>query len=241
VIKRFVRAAFRRAGMDLRRCTLESAADLQLKAMLQEHAIDLVLDVGANTGQFARELRDGGYGGRIVSFEPLGSAYRELQAAAANDPGWEIAPRMAIGATEGEIRINVSRNSVSSSILPILGAHTDAAPGSAVVSQDVARLAPLDAVANDFIRADSRVFLKIDTQGYESEVLKGARQTLARALGVQLELSLVPLYDGQALLPELWEAMTQAGFDLWAMSPVFVDPKTGRLLQVDATFFRKRL
>ena len=99
-------------------------------------------------------------------------------------------------------------------------------------------MAALDSLAPHYLRADSVTFLKIDTQGYEDEVLRGATETLARVVGVQLELSLVPLYDGQKLMPELMEQVMRRGFQLWGISPTFADPQTGRMLQIDATFFR---
>jgi hypothetical protein len=82
--------------------------------------------------------------------------------------------------------------------------------------------------------------LKIDTQGYESEVLKGAPETLARVAGLQLELSLVPLYGGQKLMPEMLETVASLGFELWALVPNFLEPGTARMLQADATFFREK-
>jgi len=69
-------------------------------------------------------------------------------------------------------------------------------------------------------------------------VLDGAAEVLSRVVGLQLELSLVPLYGGQKLMPELAGRVTSLGFELWEISPAFIDPRSGRLLQVDATFFR---
>ena len=80
--------------------------------------------------------------------------------------------------------------------------------------------------------------MKIDTQGYEDRVLKGATELLNRTTGVQLELSLIPLYKGQLLYDEIIKKLEAIGFELWSINPVFTEPVTGRLLQVDATFFR---
>jgi FkbM family methyltransferase len=195
--------------------------------------------VGANTGQFGRELRKHiGYAGRIVSFEPTAAAHRELVATAKGDPNWEIAERCAIGATEGVIDINVSANSVSSSALPMLESHVSAAPDSNYTSVEKVPLHALDSLAPRWMREAHCTLLKVDTQGFEAEVLKGAKQTLSRVRGLQLELSLVPLYSGQVLLPELMAEITSLGFELWASCPAFCDARSGRLLQVDATFFR---
>jgi FkbM family methyltransferase len=234
--KRLARAA----GLEVRRFRPASSPAAQLRAMLSAHKINLIFDVGANAGQFGKELRwHVGYNGRIVSFEAMHSPYVELSLAAASDKLWEVAPRAAVGADSGTVIMNVARNSVSSSVLPMLSAHAGAAPDSCYSGTESVRLETLDVLAVDYIREDSVVFLKIDTQGYESEVLRGAPKTLARVVGVQLELSLIPLYAGQKLMPDLIEDMREMGFDLWGIVPTFADPVTGRTLQVDAAFFRQ--
>ncbi|MDJ0524424.1 MAG: FkbM family methyltransferase [Microcystis sp. M53600_WE12] len=86
-------------------------------------SVDLVFDVGANIGQYAKLLRELGYSGRLVSLEPLSSAYSRLKAISKKDQLWEIAPQTAIGNQEGEIIINIAGNSYSSSALPMLDAH----------------------------------------------------------------------------------------------------------------------
>jgi hypothetical protein len=98
----------------------------------------------------------------------------------------------------------------------------------------------LDSIVFDYLDAGSRAFLKIDTQGYEDQVLKGATTLLGRIIGLQVELSLVPLYEGQQLFDDLSRRLRSLDFELWSIAPVFVDPKTGRLLQADVTFYRSR-
>jgi FkbM family methyltransferase len=240
MVRDLIRSAFRQLGYDIRRYSPETVQDAQLGAMLTGHNVDLVLDVGANTGQFAWTLRKRiGYPGRIVSFEPMAAAHEELRKAASGDSRWEIAPRAALGAASGSILINISGNSVSSSVLPMLDTHASAAPESRYVGKETVPLVTLDEAAFDSLQASSAPFLKIDTQGYEAEVLKGAPAVLAKCVGVQIEMSLVPLYAGQVLILDLWNLMNQAGLELWSMTPAFIDPRSGRLLQVDATFFRK--
>lgn len=88
--------------------------------MLKAHEVNLVFDIGANAGQFAQSLRELGYRGRIVSFEPQSEAREQLERAASVDPLWEVAPKAAIGAEDGEIELNLAANSISSSLLPML-------------------------------------------------------------------------------------------------------------------------
>lgn len=238
--KLLIRSAVRRLGLDLTRFNPAASDDARLVAMLAEHGVNVVFDVGANTGQFGAMLRAARYKGRIVSFEPLSAARAELARVSASDSSWEIADQAAIGDADGEIAIHISGNSVSSSVLGMLDAHSDAAPESKYVGSENVPLRRLDGMAPKFLRPDSVTFLKIDTQGYEDRVLRGGIETIAGAIGLQLEMSLVPLYAGQRHFDELYADLKQSGFELWGMSPAFVDPRTGRLLQIDATFFRPR-
>jgi FkbM family methyltransferase len=205
------------------------------------HRASVVFDVGANAGQYAAGLRAQGYAGRMVSFEPLPDAHEALQRRAAGDPGWTVHPRVALGASRGEVDLHVAGNSYSSSILPMLDAHVAALPESRYVGTTRTPMETLDSVAAQYFGADDRAYLKIDTQGYESNVLRGAEECVQRFLGVQLELSLVPLYEGQALYDEQLAYFAHRGFVLWDVEPVFHDEHTGRCLQLDAVFIRAEL
>jgi FkbM family methyltransferase len=213
-------------------------ASMELVSSLRKFKIDLVLDVGANTGQFASEIRQGGYAGRIVSFEPLSQAYDELLLSSAADSMWEAYPRCALGDHNGDIEINIAGNSFSSSILPMLESHRSAAPESAYVSKEVVPIKTLDAVAGPYLKDAQAPFLKIDTQGFEWLVLDGAHDTLPQIKGIFVELSLVALYDGQYLWREVIDRLEAEGFTLWALKPEFSDPVSGRSLQVDGIFYR---
>jgi FkbM family methyltransferase len=206
--------------------------------MLALHRIDTLLDVGANQGQYAVALRQLGFRGRIISFEPLASAYAHLQRSAAKDPSWTIAPRMALGNRQGQIRVNVASETVASSVLRMRAELERAAPDISYVGSETVPIFPLDQVSGEFLSGARRVFLKVDVQGYELEVLQGAKEILAMMLGVQLELSLVPLYEGQALYSSLVNFMESNGFSIWGIIPGLVDNSSGRLLQADAIFFR---
>jgi FkbM family methyltransferase len=208
--------------------------------ILSTHGINLVLDVGANSGNFGWYLRDAGYRGRIVSFEPLSTAWEELTRESHRDPLWEVAPRMALGNRQCETTINISKNSVSSSILDMHANHLKAAPESGFIGKEHVIIQRLDSAASDYMRSDSIPFLKVDTQGYEDQVLEGASGIMKRIAGIQLELSLIPLYEGQRLFDDMTGWLKLLGFELWSMVPVFVDPQSGRLLQVDAIYFRCR-
>ena len=235
LIKKFARSL----GVEIRKsCPLESEHN-RLVLMLSAHRVDLVLDIGANTGQSARELRRAGYRGDIISFEPLSSAHQQLVQNARNDPRWTVAPRLALGSHNGQIEIHVSHNSYSSSILPMLPAHLAGAPDSKYIGVEMTPLRTLDSLIGNVIPADrSRIFCKLDAQGYEANILAGAETLLTRAVGVQMEMSLAPLYEGQPSFRELMDRMESSRFEAHGFIPGFVDPQSGRMLQIDGVFFR---
>jgi FkbM family methyltransferase len=238
MVKKLIKSALLGAGLELRRYNPAYASEAQIAGVLDRLNIDTVFDIGANVGQHALQLRRLGYGGDIISFEPLSSAHALLTAARADDARWTVAPRVAIGADDGEITINIAGNSVSSSVLDMLDSHADAAPQSRYTGQENVSVARLDSIAPAYLAAQSKLFLKVDTQGFEAAVLAGAPATLARAAGVQLELSLMPLYAGQALFETIIATMRAAGFEIWTLWPGFADAATGRMLQIDAIFVR---
>lgn len=227
-----VKGAFAACGLQLSR---RSTAP----ALLLQQRIDLLLDVGANVGQFVQDRRAEGFRGQIISFEPLPDAHAKLTAIAAKDPNWAVHARAAVGAQAGQTEINVAGNSDSSSLLPMLKSHSDAAPQSAIVGRTPTEVITLDSVFDLYYRENRRTFLKIDTQGYERPVLEGAGRWLDKVAGVQLELSVVPLYEGQELYPFFFQFFREREFELWALLPGFSDPVSGRMLQFDAVFVRR--
>ncbi len=240
VTKKIIRKIIHSLGFDLHRLTPSSNPAFQLLKALNRFDIDMVLDVGANVGQFASELRSIGYKGNLVSFEPLSAAHMALSEAAGRDPKWRVHPRCAIGDHDGEIEINIAGNSVSSSVLPMTKLHSSADKGSAYVGVENVPLRRLDSVAPAYLAKSRQPFLKIDTQGFEWQVLDGAVATLPKIHGILCELSLVPLYEGQRLWMDMIQRLESEGFTLWSIQKGFTDPRDGRTLQVDAIFFRLR-
>jgi FkbM family methyltransferase len=237
-INGFIHKTFRSLGLNIHRITPTSNSYLQLLQALNLFNIDVVFDIGANTGQFASELRSFGYKGQIVSFEPLSGPYQTLIDTSTRDPDWKIHQRCAIGNLDGEIEINIASNSYSSSILPMLDVHSSAAPTSSYIGTESVPISRLDSVTSTYLSPANRLFIKIDTQGFEWEVIDGAAEALKQAQGVQIELSLVPLYEGQHLWLEILRRLESEGFTLWAIDQEFIDHRDGRTLQINATFFR---
>lgn len=238
-VKKLVSDILRPFGLKLVQIKPQTSPEAALGRMLTFNRIDTVLDVGANEGQYANLLRKLGFAGRIISFEPWEPAHRRLQSAAKRDSHWTIAPRCALGNEEGQICLNVSSNDgLSSSVLPMLDAHRRAAPDVITVGSEVVPITRLDTALHGLLPDEQRVFLKLDVHGYELEVLRGATKLFSKIVGAQLELCLVPLWQGQPLFGELTEFMLSEDYSMWGLLPGLADNSTGRLLQVDAIFFR---
>lgn len=195
------------------------------------------MDVGANDGLYAASLRDAGYHGRIISFEPQSAEYARLAARAADDPAWETR-NVALSAAQGSAVLHLAGNSSSSSLLEMGDLHAATAPESRYVGEEVVPIARLDSAIPDTALREERGYLKIDVQGSELDVLRGAGDLLDRIDAVEVELSLARLYEGAPLFPEVLAYLESQGFVLLWLEPVFSDPATGRLLQLDGVFAR---
>jgi FkbM family methyltransferase len=230
-----IKSAARRLGVELLRFNPTNSLDAARPLVLRDQGVDLVVDVGANEGQWARELRAEGYKGTIVSFEPLSAAYARLTQAARADAAW-IVHRRALGDHDGEGRLNVAGNAgASSSLLTMAESHERAAPDSRYIAQEIVPVSRLDALE---LPAGKRLMLKLDVQGAERAVLAGAQATLERVRIIECELSLVELYGGQALMGELVQWLGGMGFALWGLRPGLADGVRGQLLQADGLFVR---
>jgi FkbM family methyltransferase len=239
MLKEYIQKTARNLGVKIRGFNVTVSDYARLKHFLNYYQIDLVLDVGANAGQYATFLREIGYRHKIVSFEPLSTAHAQLSKVSANDPLWEVAERMAIGNTDGEITINVSNNSVSSSILAMEEAHRQAASGSDYVTQERVKISKLDTIADRYCTGHQNIFLKVDVQGFEKFVLEGAAATIPNIKGIQLEMSLIPLYAGELVVRDMLSLMESMNYSLYNVMPGYADPQTGRLLQMDGLFLRE--
>lgn len=204
--------------------------------LLAAHGVGVVLDVGAARGEYGAELRRFGYTGTIVSVEPLPAAFARLREARGSDPRWQV-EHCALGDVAGPATLHVASNSDSSSLLAPHLRHRTAAPHVSFTQRETVQVRRLDEVAAPHLRPADRVLLKLDTQGFERQVLAGGAATLDRCVGVQLELSFTTLYDGGMLADEAVSALYGAGFELVGVTPGFTEP-SGAMLQADGLFWR---
>lgn len=210
----------------------------RLRKFLAQSRVTVVLDVGANEGNYGRELRELGYAGAIVSFEPLTDAYDRLVTAAARDAAWTPV-NVGLGDADEERVLHISANSQSSSFLAMESAHLEAAPDSPYVGENKVVIRRLDGIFSEYCPPDGRAFLKIDTQGYEKRVMQGALHVLDRVPLIQLECSLVPLYQDSNLIEDLLSYMRGLGYDPIDQRPTFHHLDSHHLMQMDVLFLRR--
>jgi FkbM family methyltransferase len=229
-LSKFVKRAFKL--IDLKIVRLKNSYLDYLK-------IGLVIDVGAYQGQFGNQIRRDGYNGYIYSFEPQISAHKILKIRASNDPKWDVHDAVAVGSTQQETTLNISANPTSSSIKEMLFEHLRAAPYSQTIGKENIKVISLDSMISAWKSIKSPICLKIDTQGYEFEVLEGGKKTLELVTAVQIELSTLELYRGQKLYDYFIEFFKARDFILFDIIPGFSNRQTGQLLQFDAIFVKQ--
>jgi len=238
-MKHFIKVCLRRFGFEIKRYKQLYIFECQVDTWLKQNQVDVVLDIGANTGQYASRLLANGFNGDIISFEPLSDAYKKLIENSSKNKNWHIAPRMAIGDFNGEKYINISANSESSSIMPMLPLHESSEPSSKYINTEQTKVCTLDGLIGSVIPSRHKsIFLKIDTQGYEDKVLSGIKDNFNMVKAIQVELSTIPLYEGQKLYYEIIDFLVKKEFILYAIGQVFTDKLTGKLFQFDGFFVR---
>jgi FkbM family methyltransferase len=231
-LPRSLRALTRSLGVDFRRWTPRCDASFRAAELLRVTDADVLLDIGANEGQFARAMRAHGWSRRTVSVEPGLAAHARLAAIARSDPNWVVPDRVAIGAAKGDVDFFVAHNSVSSSMKRVLGAHLDAAPQASVAEVERVAATTLDDFC-DSQAVTGRLLLKLDVQGGEFDILRAGAKTLSRCEAVICEVSFVKLYEGCAPWGRVLELLRDHGFEIWAVEAGFSDPETGQMYQAD--------
>jgi len=205
---------------------------------LESRQVDVVFDVGANSGQYDAGLRKAGFKGRIMSFEPLSRPFTLLERRASKDPLWNCR-QCALGDFDGTASIKYRRQRRSKQFhASILKGHRDAVPPANYIRTEEVPIHRLDSVAPEFLSPTDGIFLKIDVQGFEKQVLAGSKSTVSdRCVGMQLELSFLPLYEGGMLIREALDLAYSLGFTLTELLPCFIDVRNGRMLPADGIFF----
>ena len=224
----------RRIGLDVIRFPTRDR--VPLAAFLQRFRIETVLDVGANAGQYGDWLRTLGYGGQIISFEPNPEPYSRLTMRAKADSLWQC-HNLGVGEHCGSATLRVSDLDVFSSMLESTGYLRTLDPRATARRELSVPVTSLDVFLAEH-PVSGRVLLKIDTQGSEQPVISGASGLLEQAVGVQVELSVLPLYETQPCIEEMISTLRGLGYVPYAFWEGFTDPNSGAVLEMDGIFVR---
>jgi len=237
VLRHKVERVLRARGYDVVPYDTRNYHLLRRALLFQTYHIDLVLDVGASDGGYARELRANGYRERICSFEPRAAAFRALEKSSRSDNKWEVM-NCALGTANGSVDIHVSANGDSSSILDLAQGSGTESPQVSYIERETISVATLDGLFDNIRQGAVNILLKMDVQGFEMEVLKGAEHSLASIETIQLELALTPTYQNQMHLHEMCGLLYQKGYTMVSIEPGSHNRLTGRQFEVDGLFHR---
>lgn len=221
-------------------CVTRAANSLRAKRLevLCGLGIEVVLDIGANTGQWATELRTSGYVGKIISFEPSPEPFAQLQTRVCCEQD-HLCVQTGLGSRDGDAHLLTTKATAASSFRNPVHPRNPSS-GMEVEGRLTVPICRLDSILPRLTFASDRFYMKIDTQGFEKEVLIGAADTLLRTDAVEVELSLVELYEGQALLPEIWQLLASAGLRPAWLERGYREDGEIWLLQVDGLFVREQ-
>jgi len=208
-----------------------------LIALFKQLDINCVLDVGANMGQFASNLRRAGYQGQIISFEPIMECFEHLKKH--ENKNW-VVHNFALGNEEKTLDINITNKNVFSSFLKPNEYSVHRFNESAKVSRTQrVEVKRLDDIFNGIVSINNpRIFLKLDTQGFDLEVLKGAQQSLRHVFGLQSEISCKAIYAGMPTHVESLQYIDHLGYEVTDIYPLAHDKLDMSLLEFDCIFKR---
>ena len=212
---------------------------LQTIELIKQHDIDLVLDVGANLGQFATDIRSAGYRKQIISFEPVNQCYKHLTSI--TDNAWQV-ENFALGDKNSNKEINISNKTVFSSILDIneFGESNFSDSIKVIDKQDI-QVKKLDDIIQKLVcnLGKKKIFLKLDTQGYDNRVIHGGLKTLKHVQILQTEISCKGIYKDTPSLTERLDELLSIGFNIVGIFPISRDKDTMEILEFDCLFIRR--
>jgi len=233
-----IKSFFQKMGLYLQYYNPSNSETALISYLLNKYDIKTIIDIGANEGQFALKLiNNNNYSNKIISFEPVSSAYQALLKNSKIKQEW-IAINSAVGDIEGTLPINVSLNSVSSSLRKVKSHTIEAESGTAILKTETVPINTLDNLLKQ-VKWEKDIWLKIDVQGFEREVIRGANETLKIARVVQIELAVIPSYEQSPYLEEIIAELRTFGFTLYSIMSGFRNYDTGQMFEVEGFFIRE--
>jgi FkbM family methyltransferase len=228
-----IHASLQRFGVDLIRYPAGTSYGVAFYELTVSQQADAVVDVGANTGQFSAMLRERGFRGLLVCFEPASTSFAALARRAEDDPFWHV-EQLALGDRDDIAELTVTVSSNLSSLLPT-SAYGQIHFGAEIAVQQAEHVPVrrLDESLPDLIGDASRLMLKIDTQGFDQRVLDGAEEILDRVVGIQTEVAIRHYYEGAPSYLDRLRWLDDRGFE-----PVSFLPAAGCWDEVDVLLTR---
>ncbi len=200
---------------------------------LQNRGIKTVLDIGANTGQFANLIQKVLPQASVISFEPIKKCYEELLI---NTKSINVkAFNYALGDVEEQQEINISAHTPSSSLLNMADLHTEVFAGTNFVEKETISIKRLDDVFPD-LKIIGKFMVKVDVQGFEDRVIKGGVETLKKADSVLIETSFVELYKDQLLFDGIYQLLIGLGFEFKGNYTQTKNKEDGSILYAESFF-----
>ena len=236
-MKNLFRNVLYRLGFQLRRINEITSFEFQRNRLLVINDIDVCIDCGANVGSYAQVLRNSGFDKAIISIEPSSAAYRKLCSNSAKDKNWR-AYRYAVGDKAGVVALNITNNSVSTSLLSPKQNDFNISVGAIVCEVEMVELIRIDQFAEHYLTEFKRLFLKFDVQGYESLAIQGAASILDRVPLIEIEICLDTLYEGASDWLSMINQLRGLGYELIGTQQNTVDQNTARTLEVNAIFYK---
>jgi FkbM family methyltransferase len=212
----------------------------EILKFLYEFQVDLVLDIGANKGQFAEGLFYYGYDQQIISFEPISVLNDVLKRKSKNNKRWHIYQPCCLGEVESQTVINISNLMGNSSVLPIKNTKYNVENSHFIKEEIVPQITLSSLNTNAIVQNSKNIFIKMDIQGYEFEVLMGLKNNINyNIIGFYIELSLVELYENQKDYLQICQLLKKHGFDLVYLVPESM--RKNRMIQCNGLFLRNDL
>jgi FkbM family methyltransferase len=210
-----------------------------LKEILDQRSITCVLDVGGHHGHFGQMVRRMGFEGRIISFEPVRENLKHLWIAAENDPNWTVCP-VSLGEKNSLGTIHVTRNSDFSSLLNLNKFGHSRFQGIVDVEENQeTQIVRLDTMLESLLKAEQNIFLKLDTQGSDLQVFRGAGRFAGQMAAVQVEVSCIPIYEGTPPFCESIAFFESMGYEISGFYPITFKENNLSVIEFDCMLVRR--
>lgn len=237
-MKKFINKILGFTGYQIKNKKYLYEPDKNLIKSIKHFNINSIIDIGANKGQFSLKIIENGFKGKILSFEPLSFEHKVLVEYSQKIKNWEIAKKCALGDINSKKKFYITGNRESSSLLKILPKHTKLRPDSIIAATEIVEVEKLENFANQIRKFKKNLLLKIDAQGSELDILIGAGKVIDDLNCLFIEVSLVRLYENQALWLDIISYLRDYGFEVWSVDQLLKNNHTGQTYQLDLLFYR---